>query len=46
MRERVDIAYRYDGSFDGLMCCVFDSFEPARTALRDIGRRAGAGHAV
>ncbi|NLG24498.1 MAG: DNA metabolism protein [Clostridiales bacterium] len=26
MRERVDIAYRYDGSFEGLLCCVYDSY--------------------
>ena len=26
MYQRADIAYRYDGSFDGLMCCVFESF--------------------
>ncbi len=27
MLERTDIAYAYDGSFDGLMCCVFEAFE-------------------
>lgn len=26
MSYRTDIAYRYDGSFNGLMCCVFESF--------------------
>lgn len=26
MPDRTDIVYRYDGSFDGLLCCVFDSF--------------------
>ena len=26
MSERTDLIYAYDGSFDGLMCCVFDSF--------------------
>ena len=26
MPHRSDIIYRYDGSFDGLMCCVYDSF--------------------
>lgn len=27
MPYRTDIAYLYDGSLDGLMCCVFESFE-------------------
>ncbi len=26
MPDRSDLIYRYDGSFDGLMCCVYDSF--------------------
>jgi probable DNA metabolism protein len=26
MPYRTDIAYLYDGSFDGLMCCVFESY--------------------
>ncbi len=26
MSERSDLIYLYDGSFDGLMCCVFDLF--------------------
>src|SRR5574344_1294964 len=26
MPDRSDVIYSYDGSFDGLMCCVFDSF--------------------
>jgi len=27
MLDRTDIVYAYDGSFEGLMCCVFDSYE-------------------
>ncbi len=27
MPDRSDIAYLYDGSFQGLLCCVFESFE-------------------
>ena len=26
MFERTDVIYRYDGSFDGLLCCIFESF--------------------
>ncbi|MEA4911378.1 MAG: TIGR03915 family putative DNA repair protein [Oscillospiraceae bacterium] len=26
MLERSDVIYRYDGSYDGLLCCVFASF--------------------
>lgn len=28
--RRAEIAYRFDGSFDGLLCCVFESFEKKR----------------
>lgn len=27
MRNRSNVIYRYDGSFDGLLCCVFESYE-------------------
>ena len=27
MFDRADVIYQYDGSFDGLLCCVFESFE-------------------
>lgn len=27
MPDRTDIIYRYDGSFDGLLCCVFESYD-------------------
>lgn len=26
MLDRSDLIYRYDGSFDGMLCCVFESF--------------------
>jgi len=26
MPDRFDIVYRYDGSFEGLICCIYDSF--------------------
>lgn len=27
MSDRTDIVYAYDGSFEGLMCCIFESYE-------------------
>lgn len=27
MSERTDIVYRYDGTFEGLLCCVFEGYE-------------------
>ncbi|MDP4160778.1 MAG: TIGR03915 family putative DNA repair protein [Bacillota bacterium] len=27
MSDRTDLIYTYDGSFEGLMCCVFESYE-------------------
>lgn len=27
MHTQSDLIYRYDGSFDGLLCCVFESYE-------------------
>lgn len=27
MPDRSDVIYLYDGSFDGLMCCIFESYE-------------------
>lgn len=27
MPDRPDVTYRYDGSFEGLLCCVFESYE-------------------
>lgn len=27
MPDRTDLIYAYDGSFEGLMCCVFESYE-------------------
>ena len=27
MPDRGDVIYRYDGSFEGLMCCVFESYD-------------------
>lgn len=27
MADHLNLAYRYDGSFDGLLCCVFESYE-------------------
>lgn len=26
MSNRTDLIYRYDGTFDGLMCCIFESY--------------------
>ena len=27
MSDRSDLVYAYDGSFVGLMCCIFESYE-------------------
>ena len=27
MLDRSDVIYQYDGSFDGLLCCVFESYD-------------------
>ena len=27
MPDRTDLVYAYDGSFEGLMCCIFESYE-------------------
>lgn len=27
MSDRANVIYEYDGSFDGLLCCVFDSYD-------------------
>jgi probable DNA metabolism protein len=40
MRNQSNLIYRYDGSFDGLLCCVFESYDkkeiPADILLPDI----------
>lgn len=33
MSYRTDLAYRYDGSFEGLLCCVFESYEQKEIPL-------------
>ena len=33
MSFQSDIVYRYDGSFDGLLCCVFESYEQKELPL-------------
>ncbi|NLV50023.1 MAG: DNA metabolism protein [Clostridiales bacterium] len=42
MPERSDIVYVYDGSFEGLLCCIFDSYEhnelPFEICLEDAGQ--------
>ena len=32
-----DVVYCYDGSFDGLLCCVFESFVRRETPLGVVG---------
>ena len=27
MPDRANVAYRYDGSYEGMLCCIFESFE-------------------
>ncbi len=36
MFDRRDVIYSYDGSFEGLMCCVFESFERKEIPLEII----------
>lgn len=31
MPDRTDIVYRYDGTLEGLLCCVFESYEKKET---------------
>ncbi len=31
MPDRANVIYNYDGSFDGLLCCVFESYEKKET---------------
>ncbi len=42
MFDRADVTYRYDGSFEGMLCCVFESFArrelPASVAPPDRGQ--------
>ncbi len=33
MFDRADVIYRYDGSLEGLLCCVFESFNQKETPL-------------
>lgn len=33
MLNQSDLIYRYDGSFDGLLCCVFESYEKKEIPL-------------
>lgn len=33
MPNQSDLIYRYDGSFDGLLCCVFESYEKKEIPL-------------
>lgn len=38
MLDRPDLIYRYDGSFEGLMCCVYESFYKREMPLSIISR--------
>lgn len=42
MLDRADLIYRYDGSFEGLLCCVFESYAekeiPCEILLPDISQ--------
>lgn len=33
MPDRTDVTYCYDGTFDGLMCCVFEAFDKRETPV-------------
>jgi probable DNA metabolism protein len=41
MSDRSDVIYRYDGSFEGLMCCVFESYAARETPADIIGPQDG-----
>jgi probable DNA metabolism protein len=41
MSDRSDVIYRYDGSFEGLMCCVFESYAARQTPVDIIGPQDG-----
>lgn len=40
MPDRSDIAYRYDGSWEGLLCCVFESYEKREIPARILSAQA------
>lgn len=33
MSDRADVTYCYDGTFDGLLCCVFEAFDKKETPV-------------
>ena len=37
MSDRTDLTYRYDGSFEGLLCCVFESYAQKEIPAAIIG---------
>lgn len=37
MPHRTDVVYRYDGTLDGLMCCVFESYEKKEMPVAILG---------
>ncbi len=41
MSDRTNLIYEYDGSFDGMLCCVFESFSKRETPVKI--RPAGSG---
>ena len=42
MFDRADVIYHYDGSFEGLLCCVFTSFQRKETPLEIVPEIAAA----
>ena len=45
MLDRPTVIYRYDGSFEGLLCCVFESYERKGDSSRRPSARGRTDHA-
>lgn len=43
MPYRSDLSYRYDGTFEGLLCCVFESYEKKEVPSEILSTRASQG---
>lgn len=43
MSDRSDVAYAYDGSFEGLLCCVFQSYEEREVPIAILPPEEGQG---
>ena len=46
MPDRANVAYCYDGSFEGLLCCIFESFEKKERPVSIHHRAANADRVI